>query len=176
MEKMAQELQANIILRSVVYVVLGVIVVVNPTLMLRSIQYVLAVYLLVLGGTYILSGEKGRRAQQAFRFSFFIGFVYLLLAIAVLVIAPSLVSLLPIILGGLIILNGILQLMVGLEILKNKRTIGMGMTIYSIILILVGMLIMFNPFTSLILLFRLFGMTLIAIGIFGIINHYFLSK
>jgi uncharacterized membrane protein HdeD (DUF308 family) len=44
--------------------------------------------------------------------------------------------------------------------------------IYSVILVIGGALLLFNPFASLLILLQVFGFTLIAMGILEVIGYF----
>lgn len=75
-------------------------------------------------------------------------------------------SVLPILLGLSIISNGAFQLVLGL----NTKSV--AWIIYSVILVIGGALLLFNPFASLLILLQVFGYTLIAMGILEVIGYF----
>ena len=86
------------------------------------------------------------------------------------VFAAAIVSLLPVILGLVIILKSLFQLFVGL----NTRS--KGWSAYSILLLIGGLILLFNPFKSVMILFQLFGGLLIFMGISEIISYFKVNK
>jgi len=84
----------------------------------------------------------------------------------VFLFASAIVSILPILLGLMILANGAFQLFISLNT-KSK-----GWSLYSVILLIGGLILLFNPFQSLMVLFQIFGGILIFMGISEIINYF----
>lgn len=176
MRRIIQYMQENLVVRSIVYVVLGILIVENPIFILKGLKYVLAIYSILIGVTYLLSAEKGRQNEQPYRFSFFIGIVYLVIAAIMLMLSETIMSFLPAVLGILILLSGLIQVKDGLDLMHIQKKWGIGFIVYSSILILLGTVLIINPFSSVRVVFRMFGLILIGMGVAGIINTYALSK
>lgn len=77
---------------------------------------------------------------------------FLILALIVYAFAPAIVSILPILLGLAVIINSLFQLFF------SMNTKAKSWSVYSSILLLIGgFVLLFNPFKSLMLLFQIFG-------------------
>ncbi|MCG4307130.1 DUF308 domain-containing protein, partial [Enterococcus lactis] len=77
---------------------------------------------------------------------------------------PAIVSILPILLGLAVIINSLFQLFF------SMNTKAKSWSVYSILLLIGGFVLLFNPFKSLMVLFQIFGFILIFMGIQEIIN------
>lgn len=174
--RIIQYMQKNLLVRSIVYIVLGILIIENPIFILKGLKYVLAIYSILIGVTYFLSAEKGRQNKQPYRFSFFIGVVYLVIAAVMLMLSETIMSFLPAVLGILILLSGLIQVKDGLDLMHIQKKWGIGFIVYSSILILLGTVLIINPFASVRVVFRLFGLILIGMGGAGVVNTYALSK
>lgn len=84
--------------------------------------------------------------------------------------APAIASILPILLGLAIICNGIFQLIMGLNMKSTPWLI------YSVLLLIGGIVLLFNPFASLLVLFQIFGVILIVMGVSEAISFFKLKK
>ncbi|HEN2009901.1 TPA: DUF308 domain-containing protein, partial [Enterococcus faecium] len=101
----------------------------------------------------------------------FSGLFFLILALIVYAFAPAIVSILPILLGLAVIINSLFQLFF------SMNTKAKSWSVYSSILLLIGgFVLLFNPFKSLMLLFQIFGFILIFMGIQEIINFIRIRK
>ena len=76
------------------------------------------------------------------------------------------VSILPFLLGISIVINGLVQLTFALN---TRQT---GALIYSILVLIAGAVLVFNPFKSLLVLMQVFGFILIFMGVIEIIGHF----
>ncbi|MEO2652521.1 DUF308 domain-containing protein, partial [Enterococcus mundtii] len=96
----------------------------------------------------------------------FSAIAFLIFGLIVFLFASAIVSILPILLGLMILANGAFQLFISLNT-KSK-----GWSLYSVILLIGGLILLFNPFQSLMVLFQIFGGILIFMGISEIINYF----
>ncbi|WP_173674493.1 DUF308 domain-containing protein, partial [Staphylococcus aureus] len=65
-----------------------------------------------------------------------------------------------------IVINGLVQLTFALN---TRQT---GALIYSILVLIAGAVLVFNPFKSLLVLMQVFGFILIFMGVIEIISHF----
>ncbi len=118
----------------------------------------------------ILEAHKNKKQTGDWGFGLVSGIVFLIIALIVLVFASAIVSILPIILGLVIIANGLFELFFGLNT-KSK-----GWSLYSVLLLIGGLILLFNPFKSLMFLFQIFGAILIFMGISEIVSFFRVRK
>ncbi|MCJ0587026.1 DUF308 domain-containing protein, partial [Enterococcus cecorum] len=80
-------------------------------------------------------------------------------------------SFLPFIIGLGVLISGISQLMMNINI---QQAVGhhIGSIIYSILIIIAGLTILLNPFTGVLVVIQFGGAILIVMGITAIINHF----
>ena len=95
----------------------------------------------------------------------------LIAALVVFFLSKLLLSFLPIIIGLGVLISGISQLMMNLNI---QQAVGhhIGSIIYSILIIIAGLTILLNPFTGVLVVIQFGGAILIVMGITAIINHF----
>ncbi|MFB8488831.1 HdeD family acid-resistance protein [Enterococcus durans] len=157
-------------LRAAIYIIAGLAIVINPTAVLHFIGYLITAYFALLGLINILEAHKNKKQTGDWGFGLVSGIVFLIIALIVLVFASAIVSILPIILGLVIISNGLFQLFFGLNT-KSK-----GWSLYSVLLLIGGLILLFNPFKSLMFLFQIFGAILIFMGISEIVSFFRVRK
>ena len=162
--------QRYALLRSAIYIIAGLAIVINPTAVFHFIGYLITAYFVLLGILNLLEANKNRKQTGAWGFGLISGIGFFILALIVWVFAAAIVSLLPVILGLVIILKSLIQLFVGL----NTRS--KGWSAYSILLLIGGLILLFNPFKSVMILFQLFGGLLIFMGISEIITYFKVNK
>ncbi|EMF0101901.1 DUF308 domain-containing protein [Enterococcus hirae] len=169
-EMIRTNFQRYALLRSAIYIIAGLAIVINPTAVFHFIGYLITAYFVLLGILNLLEANKNRKQTGAWRFGLISGIAFFILALIVWVFAAAIVSLLPVILGLVIILKSLFQLFVGL----NTRS--KGWSAYSILLLVGGLILLFNPFKSVMILFQLFGGLLIFMGISEIITYFKVNK
>lgn len=172
-EMIRTNFQRYALLRSAIYIIAGLAIVINPTAVFHFIGYLITAYFVLLGVLNLLEANKNRKQTGAWGFGLISGIAFFILALIVWVFAAAIVSLLPVILGLVIILKSLFQLFVGL----NTRSKGWSAwSAYSILLLIGGLILLFNPFKSVMILFQLFGGLLIFMGISEIISYFKVNK
>ena len=169
-EMIRTNFQRYALLRSAIYIIAGLAIVINPTAVFHFIGYLITAYFVLLGVLNLLEANKNRKQTGAWGFGLISGIAFFILALIVWVFAAAIVSLLPVILGLVIILKSLFQLFVGL----NTRS--KGWSAYSILLLIGGLILLFNPFKSVMILLQLFGGLLIFMGISEIISYFKVNK
>lgn len=177
MKNLVNQLTTFTLVKTLIYIVLGLLIVINPALFFTSITYIITGYLAILGIINIFQAIRLKDGNSIVNSSFIVGCMYLLFALIVLLFAKGIASFLPIFLGVLIVLNGLLQFNANNNSIRevNPR-FRLGSMIYSGILVVAGLLIIFNPFGSLLLLFRIFGGILIFMGVSEITSYFILKR
>ena len=162
-ETIKQNIQKYALLRAAVYIISGIAIVLNPSAVFHFIGYLITAYLVLLGLLNLFEAYRFKRKTGSWSIGLFSGLFFLILAL--------IVSILPILLGLAVIINSLFQLFF------SMNTKAKSWSVYSSILLLIGgFVLLFNPFKSLMLLFQIFGFILIFMGIQEIINFIRIRK
>ncbi|WP_368654221.1 DUF308 domain-containing protein [Ornithinibacillus sp. 4-3] len=161
-----ENFQRHAILRAVIFIFIGVAIFINPNGFLHFIGYLIAGYLTLLGVIKIYQSYKFKQQTGTYDIALAIGIILIILAAIFIYFAPTIFSILPFVLGLAIIINGLMHLIVALNL---KST---GWTIFCILLMAGGAVLVFNPFQSTLVLFQAFGVILTCIGISEIVGHF----
>lgn len=158
--------QRHALLRAITFILLGIAIVINPSLFFQFVAYIVAGYFIIMGISNIYADYRSRKQSGSFGIGLVSGVLFFILAFAVLFFASTIVSILPFLLGLTVLANGLFQLVVSL----NNRKV--GWIIYSVIILIAGLTLTFNPFGSLLVLFQVFGFLLIFMGISEVVSHF----
>ena len=151
------------ILSSLVFLLLGILLVVNPDAMVQAISYVIGVLLIAIGIVKVISYFTSKDDYLFYDYRLIYGALCIILGILVTVSGNAIASFFRIIIGIWIILSGIARLDLSVR-LKGADT---GYWILSLLLsILILVYVMFAPGTILVTL----GVILIAYSIMDIIE------
>ncbi|MBO0993550.1 HdeD family acid-resistance protein [Bacillus sp. SD088] len=161
-----ENFRRHAILRAVIFIFIGAAIFINPNDFLHFIGYLIAGYLTLLGVIKIYQSYKFKQQTGTYNIGLANGIILIVLAAIFLYFAPTLFSILPFLLGLAVIINGLMQLIVALNI---KST---GWTTFCILLMVGGAILVFNPFQSTLILFQAFGIILTCIGISEIVGHF----
>lgn len=153
--------KGKFLLNSGLLLLLGILVLWQPALIFNGIIYLIAAYFAIMGilNLYTVLREKPNVAS-----SYASGILLLIVALAIIVLAKPILSLIPFFLGILVILAGIRQLRQELA-LQQENQGRLTWLIFSLVLIIAGVILVFNPFRSILLLFQFFGGILVIYGL-----------
>ena len=163
-----------------IMLVLGGLFLVYPGTAQKTLANIIAIAFVIMGVAKILS-YFGKPKEDAYGYMEYksksvivIGIIYIVLAAF---IAKVLMSIIPILLGIIIAVNGIIKLQYSLEIKKNiPDSRWQPMLLAAIIMLVVGVVILCNPFKTNNLIIRIIGGILVFESIFDLAASYKYSK
>lgn len=156
---------------SLIYILLGIALIMEPTLVEDMFCYLLAGAAILIGllklVSYLFTKVETRISEDTNGFA--IGISLIILGIFVLMKSTMFIILIPFILGFMITFKGV----EGIQNILNLRKFGYGIQkgslIASLVIILFGLVVMVNPFSTMKILLVMLGMGLLASGLFDII-------
>ena len=150
---------------SLLCVLFGIILCIWPEIVANAANYILGGIILVVGIIYLALSfwSKERNVLTGFGMVFSV----ILIAIGVFMfLKPEFVlSLLPMNVGGIIVVHGVKDLKYSIELASLKYSHWWVALIIAIATIGLGVLLLFNPFSAVKLAFRIIGVILIIDGI-----------
>ncbi|MCM1286740.1 MAG: DUF308 domain-containing protein [Clostridium sp.] len=163
-----------------IMLVLGGLLLVFPGTAQKTLANIIAIAFVIMGVVKILS-YFGKPKEDAYGYMEYksksvivIGILYIVLAA---LIAKVLISIIPILLGIIIALNGIIKLQYSLEVKKNiPDSRWQPMLLAAVIMLAVGVVILLNPFKTNNLIIRIIGGILVFESIFDLAASYKYAK
>lgn len=174
MEMLIKRLERSTLVQAGIYFVIGLLILFNPRFFFDVIVYVVAGYFAVLGLWVLFQGLRQRK--DGLPPSFFMGVVYILIALIVFFFAETLASLLPLFIGFLFLFGGLIRLIQAIGFRKTIANRWMFFLLSSLLWIGIGLIMLANPFDSLLVLFQLFGGVLIAVGLIELVLYFTLRS
>lgn len=163
--------------RGIFAIVLGIILVAWPDVALIYIVVLLGILLLVWGAVSLLSWLAYRKRADAVSRRIPLDGVFALIFGALLVSTPtSFVNALMVILGILLIIAGVNQ--VAVLAAANRRGAGFSpvMYLFPALVLIAGVVIVFDPFASAAGVFVFFGITAVFYGLVDLYNSYSIQQ
>ncbi|MDO1605737.1 DUF308 domain-containing protein [Lactobacillus sp. YT155] len=148
----------------------GLVIVINPIKSEDAIVYFVSAYLFIYGLIAIADNIKLYKIAKTDSISMLLGIGSIILSVITLFVARFLISLIPILLGIILIVNGINQFRDSNEDRKFVNVTPWLDYLYSVLMIAVGLVLILNPLDIVRLVFWLFGFGLIALSVFELIN------
>lgn len=169
-----EKIRKDVVLSSIVYLVLGLILLFRPGIALVTIVDVLAIMTAVMGVVRLVTyfARKDAVADGAL----IKGIMYLILAAVLHFGAGFIISIIPFIMGVLVIISGIVKLQEAMDMMKVKVNGYVPMLLISILSLVFGLVILLNPFATAELLFRIIGIALIYNAVSDLLTVFYFSK
>lgn len=159
----------NTVLMSIVYVVLGIVLILFPGLSLRVICTGLGILSLVYALLRIWRYVKARREDVFLPGELVVGILLALLGAICLLFPSIVVSILPATLGFLLLLEGISKLPSTWEAVKGKLPNMWIFVVMNAIPLVLGAILFFNPFSVVETVVLFFGICLVVEGVCDLI-------
>ncbi len=158
------------ILSAIVYIIFGIIMIINPHTAIEVVSISLGVIMGVVGIVSIIKFLFDKSKYNFTGFGFAGGIISLILAFLLLFKYKELLTIIPLILGIVIIINGASKTE---YILTLKRQIGSNwnlMFVLTIVEIILGIILIFNPFETTLTITQIIGVFVIIYSIVDIIE------
>lgn len=165
MKKLLQQVKWDAVLVSVLYVVLGIVCIVIPETMVKTLGYLIGALLIVAGAVSMICYLLREAHENYYRNDFVYGLVSISIGIIVLYKVDWLIELVPIILGILVVTSGCRKLQDVIDMKRMEYGSWAAMLVLAAINVIFGVVVILNPFETLVLLFQLVGAGLIFSGV-----------
>lgn len=157
---------------SVIFLVLGLLLVFKTEGTIHLISSIIGVILLINGGFSTIKYFK----EDNNTVNIIYGTVTILAGFILIVNPTTIVSVLPFVLGIYFTISGVFKLKYALDIKKFQKKMPLFMIIISFLMIICGILFIINPFSGAIAITQVIGIFLIIYSVLDIINCLTLRK
>lgn len=165
MMKILKQIKWDAILTSVLYIVLGIVVLVAPDTMVKTLGYMIGVLLILAGAVSMICYLLREAHQNYYRNDFGFGLVGIAIGVLVLYKVEWIISLVPVILGILVLVSGCGKLQDVIDMKRMEYGNWILMLLLAAINVIFGAVLIANPFETVVFLFQLVGVGLIFSGI-----------
>lgn len=156
---------------SIIYILMGIALIMNPSKVEDFFCYLLAGSAIVLGVvkliSYMTTGVKTRIAEDTNGFA--IGISLIILGLFVLMKSTMFILLIPFVLGFMITYKGIESMQNVLNLKKFGYSYSKGVMVVSAVITIFGIIVMVNPFSTMKILLIMLGIGLLVSGAFDLI-------
>lgn len=160
---------------SLISVLLGLFLVIKPETSSNIISYIIGAGFVFYGAVHILTYILVKN-DSFYQYDFAKGIIFFIIGVFFILKPTFIVSILPTILGLAILINGIFGLQSSINMLRSSKQRWLTVFIPSIITIVLGILIVTNPFNWAKNLLIILGGFLIWNGISNFWTHLCLCK
>lgn len=156
------------IIFSIIFMLLGLFLILKPEDAIHLLSYALGMILLIWGLVSIVKFFSNKESQNYLEFSFIVGVFVFIFGVIILIKPNTIANIIPLLLGIWMLINGVTKLSYSLSI--NRNNPAPGSIIVSGLIIICGILLIFNPFSGAKALTQIIGGTLILYSILDLIE------
>ena len=155
------------VLSSLLFLLLGIFLIINPTLMAQTVFYIIGGVFLILGFSRIISYLISRAKGFYENYSLISGSIYCLIGLFIIIFGIAIISFFSVIIGVWIIVNGINRINFSFKMKDSGIKYWILSLIISIVMVIAGVYIIFIPGTLLATL----GIILVIYSVMEIIEN-----
>ncbi len=163
--KIIKELKWNALLKSVLYILLGVVALFFPQTMGRTMGYLVGIVLIIAGAVSMVAYLLRQPEENYYRNDFAHGLIGVAVGIIVLYKVDFIVSLLPLVLGVMVLVSGCTKLQNVIDMKRMNQDNWIAILIVAVINVVFGVVLICNPFDALTMLIRFIGAGLVFSGL-----------
>lgn len=169
-------MKKNAVITSAMYIIVGLILTFFPASTARTIGYAFATVILIVGLGFLYRFVIKEAAYSFVGNELVIGTVLILASIFVYVRVDSVVSIIPVLLGIVVMVSGITKLQNAIGLRKMQYQGSTAVLAFSVLNIIFGLVLLFNPFSAVTTLIMLIGIGLIFSGITDLVTTFWIAK
>lgn len=161
---------------ALMYLVAGLILLACPEITTKTITYSVAVVFVVMGLAQIASYFRMEPDLASTNTGFVTGTIVTLMGVFIFLKSEVVISIIPVILGFLVIVSGTLKLQHAINLYRIKMSGVKVILAFALFNIVLGIITVFNPFKTVIVLMRVMGIGLILSGATDLFSAFYLAK
>lgn len=150
------------ILGSIGMAILGILLIFYSEITITSISYVIGAILIAIGVIALLKFVREYKLKAKNELDIVYGVVCVILGIIVISNPKAIASIIPFVVAVVIIINSATKLQYSLELKKDNNELWKSTMIISIITMLCGILLIFNPFQGAVIVTRVVGILILV--------------
>lgn len=164
------------IISSCVTIFLGILLFFQAENTLKTISYIIGIFLLVIGISIIIKTVLDKIERIYFNTSFIIGIFCSIIGFVLLINPTLLTSILPFCIGVWMIISGAIKFQTSLALKEENGKLWVKVLAFAIIVFILGLLLIINPFGGAILATKIIGICLVIYSVADIVATIFLKK
>lgn len=166
---MFRHLKASMFVMQLVYLALGLALVFAPDMSARVLCYACGAALAVVGLLAVWRFAAARQERLLFAwFSLVYGVLFTVLGIFLLVQPDTVLTILPAVFGVFVLLDSLGRIQNALELRRAGLVRWWGMLFFALLSVVLGVLILINPFAALTTTVRVIGAVLLIESVLGL--------
>ena len=177
MKKFISNVIRTSVICSLALIALGILLIVKSEATIMTISYVIGGILIALGVLAEFNYFKEQKySNNEYDLDIVYGIVSIILGVIVIKNPEAIGSIIPLIIGVLIIANSVVKLEYSLELKKEDNELWISTLVLSIIMVICGVLLIFNPFKGAVFLTRVVGVFILIYAILDLISTFVIKN
>ncbi len=164
------------LISSIGLAILGILLFFQSEVTIVSISYVIGAILVAIGVIAGLKFVDNRKKEVKDEMNLVYGVVTVILGIIVICNPKAIGSIIPLVIGIVIVLSSAMKLQYGLDLRKNENNLWKSTTIVSIITMVVGIVLIFNPFKGAEFIAKIMGVLIFIYALLDITTTISIHK
>lgn len=164
------------IISSIVTVILGVLLFFQAENTLKTISYIIGIFLLVAGIATLIKVIVDKQERIYLNTSFIMGIFGSIIGFVLLINPTLLTSILPFCIGVWMIISGAMKVQTALALKDANDKTWTKVMIFAIVVLVLGLLLIINPFGSAVIVTKIIGICLVIYSIADIVGTSMLKK
>lgn len=160
-----RRIKGSWLVSSLLCILIGIVFAIWPEIVANAANYILGGIILIVGIVYLAISFWSKQRNFLTGFGIIFSVVLIVIGVFMLLKPEFVLSLFPMIVGGIIIIHGIIDLKRSIELASLKYKLWWIALIIAVATIGLGVLLVFNPFSAVTLAFRIIGVILIVDGV-----------
>ncbi len=160
-----RRIKGSWIATSLLSVLVGLVFTIWPEVVANAANYILGGIILVVGIIYLALSFWSKKGSILTGFGMIFSVILIVIGVFMILKPEFVLSLFPMIVGGIIVIHGLLDLKHSIELATFKYRFWWVALIIAAATIGLGVLLLFNPFSAVTLAFRIIGVILIVDGV-----------
>lgn len=171
MKNILSKFTKSSIISSIALIGLAIMLIVQSEATIIGISYVIGGILVAIGVLAELQYIKNIRENVA-DLDVVYGIVCVILGILVITNPKAIASVIPLVIGFIIVVNSAIKLQYSLDLKKEKNELWLSTLILSIIMTICGIVLIFNPFKGAVFLTRIVGVFILIYAVLDLISTF----
>ena len=176
MERIMSRFFKSSIISSLALVALGILLIIESEATIITISYVIGGFLIALGVIAILKYFHSASRIDDSKLDIIYGVVCVILGVIIITNPQAIASIIPFIIGFIIIVNSATKLQYSLELKKEGNDLWVSTLIVSVIMTLCGVVLIFNPFKGAVFITRMVGIFILIYAVLDIVSTLIIKK
>ncbi len=169
-------IRLEMLISAVMYIIAGAILLLFPETTARTICYMIAIVIMAIGFIKIITYLVRGLEQNMYKNDLVVGLICFVLGFIFIFKVKLIISIIPILLGILVLISGFSKLQSSLDVKRMKNGNWMYFLIIALINIGLGLLCIFSPFKIAKTMIRLIGLAMIFSGITDLVGNVYMSR